>query len=111
MTRALKAGSSLVPLENVSSVDIEGAGRDSVVIHTKDGRAFAAYGFDAVEAVMWYKPSAYEGLRMIWRRWDWALHNLVAHPLMQIIAWLGMGRRAVQLHDATTPRPRGRQES
>lgn len=47
------------------------------------------------------------GLRMVWRRWDWALHNLVAHPLMQIMAWCGMGRQAVRLHDWSTPRPRG----
>ena len=107
MTRALKAGDALIPLENVSSLRLVDAEHDQVEIHTKDGRAFVAYGFDAVEAIMWLKPSAYEGLRMAWRRWDWAVHNLVAHPVMQIMAWCGLGRAAVRLHDRTTPRPRG----
>jgi len=107
MTRAVKVGDLLIPIENVSSVDVGKLDEDQVTVHTKDQRAFMAYGFDAVEIAMFYKPSAYEGLRMSWSRWDWAVHNLVAHPLMQVLAWLGQGKLGVRLHDATTPRPRG----
>lgn len=107
MSSYLKLADSLIPHANVSSIDLSRIDQDVVTVHTRDGRAFVAYGFDAVEIVMATKPSSYEGLRMVWRRWDWALHNLVAHPLMQIMAWCGMGRQAVRLHDWSTPRPRG----
>ena len=36
---------------------------------------------------------------------DWAVHNLVGHPLMQILTWLGKPELGVRVHDATTPRP------
>lgn len=107
MISYLKMGDNLIPHDNVSSVDLSRIDQDQVTVHTRDGRAFVAYGFDAVEVVMATKPSSYEGLRMVWRRWDWALHNLIAHPAMQILAWCGQGHLAVRLHDATTPRPRG----
>jgi hypothetical protein len=106
MTRALKAGTALIPLEEVEALDLTWIKEDYVVISTKSGRHYQATGFDAVEAVMWFKPSAVEGVRLSWRKWDWALHNLVAHPAMQILAFVGLGRLAVRLHDATTPRPR-----
>ena len=40
-------------------------------------------------------------------RGAWAVHNLVGHPLMQILAWLGERELALAVHDATVPRPRG----
>lgn len=34
---------------------------------------------------------------------NWAVHNLVGHPLMQIFSWLGMKDLAAKVHDATVP--------
>jgi hypothetical protein len=32
---------------------------------------------------------------------------MVAHPLMQVIVWLGFKRAAIRLHDMTVPKPLG----
>lgn len=106
MTNALKAGDLLIPLDRVRLVDAENIERGEVVIHCHDGGAYIATGFDAIEAVMWMKPSALEGRRLKWRPHAWAFHNVVAHPVVQILAWLGLKRQAVRFHDWTTPRPR-----
>lgn len=34
----------------------------------------------------------------------WAIHNLIAHPLSEILYWLGLSRLGFWLHDATIPR-------
>lgn len=107
MPLALKAGDDLIPMRLVTGIDIEQIEREEVTIHTEDGRSFVARGFDAIEAIMAFKPSALEGRRLKWNKGAWAFHNLVAHPLMQCLAWIGLTRWAVVLHDATTPMPRG----
>lgn len=40
---------------------------------------------------------------------NWPMHNLVAHPLMQIFEWLGLPGIAARVHDATLPATRSRQ--
>lgn len=34
---------------------------------------------------------------------NWGVHNVLAHPLMQMLAWLGMPVAALRVHDATLP--------
>jgi len=104
---ALKAGNHLIPLDLVKHIDITNIEQSEVSIVTTDGETFKAMGFDAIEAVMVFKPSALEGRRLRWQKGAWAFHNLVAHPLLQVLAWLGFKKTAVWLHDATTPTPRG----
>ena len=36
---------------------------------------------------------------------SWAVHNLVGHPMMQILTWLGKPELGVRVHDVTIPRP------
>ncbi|MDB4930532.1 MAG: hypothetical protein JWM10_3016 [Myxococcaceae bacterium] len=36
-------------------------------------------------------------------RWRWALHNLVGHPLSELLFQLGAWRLADAVHDATAP--------
>lgn len=38
----------------------------------------------------------------------WLVHNLVGHPLMQLLALFGCYRKAFAVHEATVPRPTGR---
>ena len=102
---SLKAGDQLVPFRLIKRIDISSIEKAEVEIFT-DSETFKAYGFDAIEAVMLFKPSALEGRRLKWKKGAWAVHNIIGHPLMQILAWLGMGKLAVKLHDVTTPSPR-----
>lgn len=105
-TRALKAGNVLIPIENVTKIDISSVEHEEVRIYTAQ-EIHTAYGFDAIEAVMLFKPSSLEGRRLRWKRNAWAFHNLVGHPIVQIIAWMGFKKQAVRFHDWTTPTPRG----
>lgn len=36
-------------------------------------------------------------------RWRWTLHNLVAHPLSEVLFQIGAERAANAVHDATVP--------
>jgi hypothetical protein len=36
-------------------------------------------------------------------RWRWTLHNLVAHPLSEVLFQIGARRLADGVHDATIP--------
>lgn len=103
----IKAGAMLLPFADVARVDITGIERGSVEVVMKDGSVHVSEGFDAIETVMALKPSAVEGLRLRWRPHAWAFHNLVAHPVVQLLAWTGHKRAAVRFHDWTTPMPRG----
>lgn len=104
---AIKAGHLLLPFDDVRHVDVSEIETGSVSIVMKNGDVHEARGFDAIEAVMAVKPSAVEGLRLRWRPHAWAFHNLVAHPVVQVLAWCGCKRAAVRFHDWTTPAPRG----
>ncbi len=50
-------------------------------------------------------PAFFEGRRFRWVRSSWALHNLVGHPLLQLLAWVGHTPLGLRVHDATVPRP------
>lgn len=45
--------------------------------------------------------------RLLWRlgRFSWTLHNVVAHPLMELCYLIGAHRVAHIVHDATIPHP------
>lgn len=34
---------------------------------------------------------------------NWAIHNLIAHPLSEIMHWLHLGKLGGRLHDLTVP--------
>jgi hypothetical protein len=102
----LKVGERLIQFVDVDDLDLSDLENEHVRITRKDGKVFDAYGFDAIEAVMALKPSALEGRRLKWQKGAWAFHNMIGHPWMQILAWLGFTRRAIKFHDDTTPRPR-----
>jgi hypothetical protein len=104
---ALKAGGKLIPFRAVKHIEIDQIESGEAIIVTEDGERHVAKGFDAIEAVWAWKPSALEGLRLKWKKGSWAFHNVVGHPLMQVLAWVGLTRLAIRLHDATTPAPRG----
>ncbi len=36
-------------------------------------------------------------------RWQWTLHNLVAHPLSELLYQIGLGNLGNRLHDWTVP--------
>lgn len=102
----VKAGNEIIPVRDITRIDISGIERGFIsVFH--EGRVLEAHDFDAFEIVMLLHPAALEGRRLRWAKNAWAFHNLVAHPLMQLMVWLGFKKLAIQLHDATVPKPVG----
>lgn len=109
MTRDfIKAGDIMLSRHAIERVDIsrlETTGEIDVVYG--GGKVAVAQDFDAFEIVMLLQPAALEGRRLRWVKNAWAFHNLVAHPLMQVMVWCGFKRAAIRLHDATVPKPLG----
>jgi hypothetical protein len=105
---SIKAGNKLVLVDEVHDIDITDIEQEVVKITLYDGTVYEAHGFDAIEAIWVFgKPSALEGRRLKWKQGAWAFHNLVGHPVVQILAWCGFKHEAVRFHDWTTPKPRG----
>ncbi len=62
-------------------------------------------GFFAIELLWAIKPSALEGKRLMWRKHVWSIHNLIAHPIMQLLAYVRLYKWAIWIHDVTAPKP------
>lgn len=94
--------------QNVLAIDTSDIENLCIVVTTTSHGDVEVRGIHALEAVMLFKPSALENRRLRWVRHAWSVHNLVGHPLMQVLAWLRMYRAAMWIHDATVPKPVGR---
>jgi len=105
-THFVKIGTQAVPLIAIARVDASQAAAGWVVVHLLNGEQVMATGIDAVELAMQVKPSMLEGQRLHWGKHRWLLHNMVGHPLMQLLAVCHLYRWAFWVHDATVPRPR-----
>lgn len=102
----IKAGDLLIPMHHVETVSLADIETGAIEVTYQDGKLARATDFDAIEIMMQLKPSALEGRRLRWVRHVWAFHNLIAHPLMQLMVWCGFTKQAIWLHDVTVPRPK-----
>lgn len=102
----VKAGDTIIRLADIESIDMAKIEQGMLSVSHR-GQVSVACDFDAFEILMLLHPSAIEGRRLRWAKNAWAFHNLVAHPLMQIMVWLGFKKRAIWLHDVTVPKPAG----
>ena len=101
----LKVQHYLIPYALIESINTEALDKGHVTVFTKD-KAYIALGNDAIEVIMAVKPSALEGRRLKWNKNAWMVHNLIGHPLMQLLAMVGLKHAAIRVHDSTVPRPR-----
>jgi hypothetical protein len=64
-------------------------------------------GVEAIDFVMRYCPELLEGNPQFkFIKYSWVFHNLVAHPLMQILSFLKLRKLGLKIHDLTIPKPR-----
>lgn len=75
-------------------------------LYYKDGSSETLDGPEAFQLLMDLCPSALEGKRAKYQRHAWAIHNLIGHPLMQVLSWLHLPELGVKIHDATVPNPK-----
>lgn len=108
MTRAfIKAGNTILRLADIERIDIAEMEQGRLTVFHSGGKPLVAHEFDAFEILMLLHPAAVEGRRLRWAKNAWAFHNLVAHPLMQMMVWMGFRKQAIWLHDVTVPKPIG----
>lgn len=95
---------SLVHRDKVTFLDLTRIEESRLVLHY-EGKSEVISGPQAIDILMQLRPSALEGRRMRWARNVWAFHNLVGHPIMQVLAFLKCYKAAMWVHDITVPRP------
>ncbi len=94
------------PVADIRWIDIRYLEHGRVYVRMRNGSVGMLEGQLAIDLVMQVCPSALEGRRLRWLRHRWAVHNLIGHPGMQVLAWLGKTRAGMKLHAATVPRPK-----
>ena len=98
----------LFPYDQIAEIDYSRIEDLIVTGKLKSGTEFRATNLHAIELVMSIKPSAFEGKRLRWHKFMWIIHNVIGHPLMQLL-WLVRARKlAIWIHDSTVPRPVGK---
>lgn len=96
----------LVPVEAITGIDCTRLEQFEISVQLGSGEVVVLRDQPALDLVMAVQPSAVEGKRFRFARHAWAFHNLIAHPGLQILAWLGFPKLGFKLHDRTVPRPR-----
>ena len=109
MSKFVRAANYAVNSAYIIWADFSEIEQLKVRIQTVD-RIFILRGHDAIEAAMLLKPSILEGRKLWWLRYRWMIHNLIGHPVMQLLAMFRQHRLALRVHDATVPRPVGKRE-
>ncbi len=102
----LKMDGYLISIDDISSIDYSKIEYEyKVTIITKQGVVAVATELNAIECLMQIRPSALEGKRLRWAKRVWYIHNLIGHPLMQVLAMFGLYKAAFLVHDMTVPKP------
>ena len=104
-----RIGDTLVPDARIERIDVgELEARGTIVVVLDRGASSVSMtGAPAFDLLLRLAPHALEGPRLRFARRAWWVHNLVAHPLLQLCAWLGAVDLGLRVHDATIPAPVG----
>jgi len=100
------AGEKIINVDNISHINISKIEQLKIFIH-HSGFITEANGIQTIEIIMLLKPSAFESKRLRWHKFIWSIHNLFGHPIMQLLAFFGLYKLAMWVHDKTVPRPSG----
>jgi hypothetical protein len=101
----VEAAGCMLPLHQVDKIDLNNLMNGEVHVHLNSGEIVVAEEFEAFRIAM--MSQNLEGKPLRWVRHKWAIHNLIAHPLMQILVWIGCRKSAMWVHDITSPKPIG----
>lgn len=103
-----KSGDFIFSKDEISIIDCSKIEELEVEITLKNGHKIIAQDIHALELVMQTRPSMLEGRRLMWPKFVWMFHNIVAHPLTQILALFKLYKLAFWIHDVTVPKPLGK---
>lgn len=109
--RFVSFNDKIVNIDTISVITFDSLVSDGHIdIHYRNGEIERVAGREAVEIMMRLCPSALEGHRLKFLKHRWAIHNLIGHPLMQLLSWLGCRSWGLRVHDATVPVPKPKGE-
>lgn len=108
MNQYIKIKNIIYGCEVIKSVDCKEIENLTIKVTLFSGDEIIVEGLDAIEVVMQVKPSIVEGKRFKFRKGAWIVHNLLAHPIMQMLSLIGCYKLALWIHEITVPRPRGK---
>ena len=97
--RFVKNGTHLIAVDRIDWVDYSRIEELVLVVGVGD-QTTEITGIDALETAMVLRPSCLEGKRLRWAKNKWLVHNLIGHPLMQLLAVAGRHNLAFKVHDA-----------
>lgn len=101
----LKIDKELINSDHILKIDCSNIEKLIVTVHLITGDVLTVNGIEAIELVMKTNPSIIEGKRLKFKKNMWIVHNIIAHPIMQILAFLKMYKIAMWIHDITIPQP------
>jgi hypothetical protein len=104
--RFVKNGTHLIAVDRIDWADYSSI-EELVLVVGFQGQKIRITGIDALESAMALRPSALESKRLRWAKHKWFVHNMVGHPLMQVLAMFKLYDAAFWVHDVTVPKPEG----
>lgn len=106
----IKIRDSFVPSSEIESIQygtLIHTNQFFVTLYFKNKKNELIIGIPAIDLAMRCCPQIFEGdTQFKFAKRAWAFHNLIAHPLMQILAFFGLTKLGLRVHDATIPRPK-----
>lgn len=101
----LKINDVLYSPEFVEKIDCTNIENLVIRVHLVSGIILVVEGMEAIDIAMQAKASIIEGKRFKFRKFAWVVHNIFAHPLMQILAFCRCYKLGLWIHDSTIPKP------
>lgn len=105
MSNYLKIHNFLYSPEHIEKIDCRDIEKMIVYVYIVTGNIITVEGLDAINIVMDANPAMIEGKRFKFKKGMWIIHNMIAHPVMQILALLRCYKIAMWVHDVTIPKP------
>ena len=102
-----KTAGRVFRFDEIAEADFSQIEQLEATVTMRNGHVFEVRDIDALELAYAIKPTVVEGRRLRYARHAWMVHNLIGHPLMQLLALFRLYRWAFLVHDATAPRARG----
>lgn len=104
----VKINDKLVNVRHIREVDCHNL-EEYVMVYVKyfyEQQVDTIEGQPAIDLLMQLNPAILEGKRLKFIRHAWALHNLIAHPALQMLSWLKLTKLGMKIHDKTVPKPK-----
>lgn len=108
MIEFIEISGRLIPVSLITEMDVSSLDKKLLVVHTATDKFNVTDPREQLEILWKLHPQSLEGQHFVrWHRHAWSIHNIIGHPLMQILSWFGYYELAIRVHDKTVPKPKG----